>query len=81
MSQHFFEKPILNPPYSHPGRHLGLIDRQPTDRIIETRRRSDLTTPVTQTKKQRRNKKQGSLDFREQDASPEQQQEYNPTPI
>jgi type III restriction enzyme len=54
MSQHFFEKPILNSPYSYPGRHWELVDGQPTDRIIETRRRSDYVTPVPQSKKQRR---------------------------
>jgi len=47
MTEHFFEKPILNAPYAFPARHWELdADGQPTNRIIETRRRSDLITPV-----------------------------------
>jgi hypothetical protein len=53
MSEQFFEKPILNSPYAYPGRHWELdIDGQPTNRILESRRRSDLITPVPKTKKQ-----------------------------
>ena len=36
-------------------------DGQPTNRIIETRRRSDLITPVPKPKKRRQNQKQASL--------------------
>ena len=43
----FFEQPIINLPYAYPGRHWQLDgDGQPTNRILETRRRSDLITPV-----------------------------------
>ena len=82
MSEQFFEKPILNSPYEHPGRHWELDDDgQPTNRIIETRRRSDLITPVPQAKRQRQNQKQGSLILGATDDLSTADQEYNPTPI
>ena len=50
----FFERPILNAPYAYPGRHWELDeDRQPTNRVIDSRRRSELITPVPQPKKRR----------------------------
>ena len=52
MSEHFFECPILNSPYEYPGQHWELDnDGQPTNRIIGTRRRSDLITPVPKPRK------------------------------
>lgn len=62
MTETFFEQPILNSPYEYSGRHWELDDDgQPTNRIIESRRRSDLIKPVPKAKKQRQNQKQGSL--------------------
>lgn len=62
MTETFFEQPILNSPYEYPGRHWELDDDgQPTNRTIESRRRSDLITPVPKAKKQRQNQNQGSL--------------------
>ncbi len=82
MSEQFFEKPILNSPYEYPGRHWELdADGQPTNRIIETRRRSDLITPVPKTKKQRQSQKQGALLLGADDDLSTADQEYNPTPI
>lgn len=82
MSDQFFEKPILNSPYEYPGRHWELdADGQPTNRIIETRRRSDLITPVPKTKKQRQSQKQGALVLGADDDLSTADQEYNPTPI
>ena len=54
MTDQFFERPILNSPYACPTRHWELDDDgQPTNQIIETRRRSDLITPVPKPKKRR----------------------------
>jgi type III restriction enzyme len=54
MSERFFERPILNSPYECPRQHWELDDDgQPTNRIIEMRRRSDLITPVPKPKKRR----------------------------
>lgn len=50
----FFEHPILNSPYAYPGRHWELdADGQPTNKLIESRRRSDLITPVPKAKKRK----------------------------
>ena len=82
MSEQFFEKPILNSPYNYPGRHWELDpDGQPTNRILDNRRRSDLITPVPKTKKQRQNTKQGALLLGANDELSTENQEYNPTPI
>jgi hypothetical protein len=56
MTEQFFERPILNSPYAYPARHWELVDGQPTNRIVETRRHSDLVTPVPKPKKRRRSK-------------------------
>jgi type III restriction enzyme len=82
MSDQFFDRPILNSPYAYPARHWELdADGQPTTRIIETRRRSDLITPVPKPKKRRQNQKQGSFVLGSGDDLSSEEQEYNPTPI
>jgi len=54
MSNEFFEKPILNSPYDYPARHWELDDSgQPTQRIIESRRRADFVTPIPKSKRQK----------------------------
>ncbi len=51
----FFEHPILNSPYSRPARHWELDrDGQPTQRILETRRRAEFITPIPKPKKRYR---------------------------
>lgn len=82
MTEHFFEKPILNSPYAFPARHWELDkDGQPTNRIVDARRRSDLITPVPKPKKRRQNLKQASLVLGGDDDLSTEEQEYNPTPI
>jgi type III restriction enzyme len=82
MAEHFFERPILNSPYAYPGRHWELDDDgQPTDRIIDTRRRSDLITPVPKPKKRRQGRGQAQMAFDAGDGLSTEEQEYNPTPI
>ncbi len=55
MTEQFFEKPILNSPYSYPARHWELdADGQPTQRILDFRRPADFITPVPKPKKRRR---------------------------
>jgi type III restriction enzyme len=77
----FFERPIVNSPYGFPTRHWELdADGQPTERLIETRRRSDLITPVPKPKK-RRAKGQGQMVFEDDAGLSSDEQEYNPTPI
>jgi len=54
MSNPFFDHPILNSPYERPMRHWEL-DRQgqPTQRILETRRRAEFITPIPKPKKRK----------------------------
>src|ERR1700745_2011084 len=81
MDESFFERPILNSPYVYPGRHWELDeDGQPTNRIIETRRRSELITPVPKPQKRSKSPGQGELGLGTGDLSTAEQ-EYNPTPI
>ena len=81
MSGSFFETPVINSPYELPRQHWELDPAgQPTNRIIATRRRSDLITPVPKPKKQRQNAKQASFLAAADDLSTDEQ-EYNPTPI
>jgi type III restriction enzyme len=54
MPPTFFEHPVLNSPYAYPARHWELdADGQPTNALIESRRRSDLITPVPKAKKRK----------------------------
>ena len=82
----FFEHPILNSPYAYPARHWELdADGQPTNRLIESRRRSDLITPVPKAKKRKAPKgptAQVELDLTADDEGlSTAEQKYDPTPI
>ena len=82
MIQQFFERPILNSPYAFPARHWELdADGQPTNKIMETRRRSDLITPVPKPRKRRQGKGQKEFVLGGADGLSTAEQEYNPTPI
>lgn len=59
----FFIHPILNSPYAYPRRHWELDDSgQPTQNIIETRRRAEFITPIPQPKKRKGGQQQLILD-------------------
>jgi type III restriction enzyme len=82
VTDSFFERPILNSPYAYPAQHWELDpDGQPTNRIIETRRRSELITPVPKPQKRRRLPGQRELELGAGDGLSTAEQEYNPTPI
>ncbi len=82
MTEQFFEHPILNSPYAYPGRHWELdADGQPTNRILDSRRRSDLITPVPKPRKRRRGRGQAEMVFDAGEGLSTAEQEYNPTPI
>jgi|SRR5215212_2251503 len=81
---HFFDHPILNPPYPYPSRRWELdADGQLTDKIIETRRRAELVTLVPKLKQRRRGQPQDQLEMFFDSALDlsNEEQEYNPTPI
>lgn len=80
MTEHFFEKPILNSPYEGPKRHHALDEEgQPTDQPpIDGRRRSELITPVPKPKKRRgkNENRQSSLNLQSDDGISTEEQEY-----
>lgn len=54
MSNQFFDHPILNSPYEYPSRHWELdAQGQPTQQIIERRRRAEFITPIPKPKKRK----------------------------
>lgn len=80
MDNRFFEQPILNSPYDLPDRHWELdAQGQPTQRIIETRRKAEFITPIPKPRKQRQ--KQDVLVFDEGKGLSTEKQQYDPTPI
>ena len=49
----FYARPILNSPYEYPGRHWELDEsNRPTNRIVDTRRRSAYVSPIPKPRKQ-----------------------------
>jgi len=82
MTSLFFEHPILNSPYEYPARHWGLDkDGQPTQQIIDERRRADFITPIPRAKKQRKRTKQAEFVFDEGERLSTATQAYDPTSI
>jgi hypothetical protein len=66
MPNPFFEKPILNSPYECPQQHWELDSQgQPTQRIIEARRRAEFITPIPKPKKRKKSSQQQELVFDE----------------
>ncbi len=82
MNNRFFEKPILNSPYEDPSRHWELDDQgQPTQQIVERRRRAEFITPIPKPKKRKGAAEQGSLLFDEGKGLSTAKQRYDHTAI
>jgi type III restriction enzyme len=83
MDSRFFEQPILNSPYAYPGRHWELDSQgQPTQRILEFRRKAEFITPVPKPRKRKRAaEQQQALIFDEGVGISTAQQQYDPMPI
>jgi type III restriction enzyme len=81
MSNPFFEHPIINSPYECPARHWELADGQPTQHIIERRRRAEFITPIPKPRKRKKAADQGKIIFDEGVDLSTAAQEYDPTPI
>lgn len=78
MSDKFFDQPILNNPYEYPSRHWELdATGQPTQNIVEQRRRAEFITPIPKPKKQK--SEQSSLLF--DDGLSTQKQQYDHTAV
>src|SRR5574337_148966 len=79
MTNAFFERPILNSPYEYPARHWELgPDKQPTQRIVDSRRRADFVMPIPAPKKRKGAEKQTALLFDERST---QEQQYDHTAV
>jgi type III restriction enzyme len=82
MSDSFFDHPILNSPYDYPARHWELDENgQPTQKIIEHRRRAEFITPIPKPKKQRASATQQEFVFDEGKGLSTVAQQYDPTSI
>lgn len=82
MENQFFEHPILNSPYEYPAQHWELDEHgQPTQKIIETRRRAEFITPIPKPKKHKKPSKQQEFVFDEGKGLSNQEQQYDPTSI
>jgi type III restriction enzyme len=82
MSDPFFDRPILNSPYECPRRHWELDEHgQPTQRIIDQRRRAEFVTPIPKPKKRKGSPKQDELVFDEGKGLSTKEQQYDPTSI
>lgn len=80
MSNPFFEHPILNSPYAYPARHWELDEQgQPTQKIIERRRRAEFITPIPKPRKRKGAGVQGSLLFDEGKGLSNDAQQYDHT--
>lgn len=81
-SNPFFDHPILNSPYDYPQRHWELdATGQPTQRIIEFRRKAEFITPIPKPKKQKPAQKQLSLGIDEGKGLSDENQQYDLTSL
>ncbi len=83
-SNPFFDHPILNSPYACPGRHWELDGHgQPTQQIVEKRRRAKFITPIPKPKKRKAAvaSNQGDIVFDEGKGLSTAKQQYDPTSI
>ena len=81
-SNPFFDHPVLNSPYDCPQRHWELdADGQPTQQIIESRRRAEFITPIPKPKKRKKAAQQGEMVFDEGNDLSTTAQQYDPTSI
>jgi type III restriction enzyme len=82
MSNPFFDRPILNSPYGYPDRHWELDkEGQPTQQIIELRRKADFITPIPKPKKRKGNSAQDEMVFDEGQGLSSKEQQYDQTSI
>ena len=78
MTNPFFEAPILNSPYEYPRRHWELDDTgQPTQEIVESRRRAEFITPIPKPRKRKgTSEKQAALALDEGQGLSTENQQY-----
>jgi type III restriction enzyme len=82
MNNQFFERPILNSPYEYPLRYWELDDQgQPTQQIIESRRKAEFITPIPKPRKRKQSATQADLVFDEGKGLSTEKQQYDPTSV
>lgn len=82
MSNPFFDHPILNSPYARPARHWELDESgQPTQKVIEARRRAEFITPIPKPKKLKGGAAQHAIVFEEGKGLSTAAQQYDPTSL
>ena len=83
MSNPFFDHPVLNSPYARPQRHWELdADGQPTQKILEIRRRAEFITPIPKPKKRKGAVvDQQQIVFDEGKGLSDAAQQYDPTSV
>src|SRR5579863_6180119 len=80
MDNHFFERPILNSPYDYPTQYWELDEHgQPTQRVIESRRRAEFITPIPKPRKRTGKASQAEIVFDEGKGLSTEKQQYDPT--
>jgi len=80
MSNPFFDHPILNSPYEPPRRHWELdATGQPTQQIVESRRRAEFIMPIPTARKRKRAAGQDAIVFDEGKGLSTKQQQYDTT--
>ena len=62
MTEFFFERPVLNSPYERPSRHWELDEnRQPTQKIVGSRRQAEFITPIPKPRKRKGSAQQAEM--------------------
>ena len=81
MNNPFFERPILNSPYACPRQHWELDPSgQPTQKVLQSRRRADFITPIPKPR-ERKSSTQQTIVFNEGKGLSNEKQQYDPTSI
>ncbi len=82
MENRFFDQPILNSPYEYPKNHWELDESgQPTQQIINSRRRAEFITPIPKPKKRKGAGSQDDLIFDEGKGLSTEDQQYDHTAV
>ena len=82
MANPFFDHPVLNSPYAYPARHWELDDQgQPTQQVIDSRRRAEFITPIPRPRKRRGSEAQQQLVFDEGQGLSTPAQQYERTAV
>jgi type III restriction enzyme len=80
MTNPFFDHPILNSPYDCPARHWELdVQGQPTQQMIESRRRAEFITPIPKPRKRKGSAAQQQMILDEGRGLSTQEQQYERT--